>query len=155
MMRQLLLLLCTVFALGISLDKTVGQTISAARKYSLAVKPDGEVIAWGSSKTGLDIVPAGLADVLAIDAGDNHVLALLADSTIEAWGYNKYHQCNIPYGLSDVVEVKARDKLADPTVRFDPQWARKEGVDTEDFRARVLAAIASRSKTTDTSGWLG
>ena len=61
----------------------------------------------------------------------------------------------LQYDAIDVVEAKAPQKDADPSIRIDPQWAKKEKLDADGTRARTLVALASRNKQTDTSGWLG
>jgi alpha-tubulin suppressor-like RCC1 family protein len=59
-----------------------GQTLSnvvaiaAAGDYSLALKADGTVVAWGGDKRWFAEVPAGLTGVTAISAGENHCLAI-------------------------------------------------------------------------------
>jgi hypothetical protein len=53
----------------------------AADFYSLALKSDGRVVAWGTNiifDTGQTKVPCGLNGVLAIAAGGSDVLALVA-----------------------------------------------------------------------------
>jgi len=65
------------------------------------------VTAWGEDSDGDTIVPPGLANVVAVAAGDFHNLALKSDGTIVAWGNNDYGQTNVPAGLTNVVAVAA------------------------------------------------
>jgi alpha-tubulin suppressor-like RCC1 family protein len=71
--------------------------------FSLALKSDGTVWAWGnggwgqlgqgsygSSTTPLKV--SGLSGVTAIAAGDLHALALKSDGSVWAWGFNYYGQ---------------------------------------------------------------
>ena len=66
-----------------------------------------EVVAWGSNTSGESTVPAGLTDVTAISAGQNHSLALQRDGTVVAWGANDAGQTDVPAGLSDVTAISA------------------------------------------------
>jgi alpha-tubulin suppressor-like RCC1 family protein len=91
--------------------------IAAGGTYSLALKSDDTVWAWG------DISPPaqvwGLDHVTAIAAGGGHSLALKSDGTVWAWGSNSLGQLgegrNIDAdlapvqvkGLSDVIAIAA------------------------------------------------
>jgi hypothetical protein len=52
-------------------------------------------------------VPAGLADVIAIEAGDVHAVAVQGNGTVTCWGWNDHGQCTVPPGLTDVVRASA------------------------------------------------
>lgn len=65
------------------------------------------VIAWGQNDYGQTDVPAGLTDVVAVDAGTRHSLALKSDGTVVAWGDNGGGQTDVPSDLTDVVAVSA------------------------------------------------
>src|SRR5580692_4663079 len=80
-------------------DDTYGETnvpigltdvvaISAGDKYSLALRSDGTVVAWGNNT----FVPAGLSNVVAIATGYDFLLALQSDGTVVAWGADEYGQ---------------------------------------------------------------
>jgi alpha-tubulin suppressor-like RCC1 family protein len=60
-------------------------SIAAGRGYSLALKRDGTVIAWGRRMVN-DLhpvtVPAGLSNVVAISAGDNFCLAITTNRAV-------------------------------------------------------------------------
>ena len=77
--------------------------------YSLALKSDGMVVAWGQYFNGTSFVPmyvpVGLSNMVAIAAGGSHSLALKSDRTVAAWGHNGEGQTNIPVGLSNVVAI--------------------------------------------------
>jgi trimeric autotransporter adhesin len=87
-----------------------------------AIVTSGTPIAWGAGTTtdsfpnlGQSIVPAGLSDVIAIDAGSYHSLALKSDGTVVGWGagltatgsFPNYGQTAIPAGLSGVIAISA------------------------------------------------
>lgn len=77
--------------------------ISASGYYSLALKTDGTVGAWGNGPA----VPAALTNVTAIAAGYIHDLALRADGTVVGWGDNAFGETNTPLGLKDAVAIAA------------------------------------------------
>ena len=71
--------------------------IAAGNGYSLAVKSDGSVWAWGintlgqlgdgtSTQRNTPVQVIGLSAVVAVVAGDVHSLALKADGSVQAWG---------------------------------------------------------------------
>lgn len=60
--------------------------VAAGGSFSLALKADGTVTAWGSG-AGATALPS-LSNVVAIAAGDNHALALKQDGSIVSWGTN-------------------------------------------------------------------
>ena len=86
--------------------------VTAGSDHSLALRPDGTVMAWGrnqngqlglGSTTGPDtcgssacsttpVAVGGLSGVSAIVAGDEHTLALLPNGAVMAWGLNNSAQ---------------------------------------------------------------
>jgi hypothetical protein len=73
----------------------------------VALKPDGQVWAWGWNYYGQTNTPASLSAVTAIAAGGYHSLALKADGTVVAWGRDDYHQATVPASLNQVVAIAA------------------------------------------------
>ena len=55
--------------------------ISASAGFSLALKRDGTVVAWGANHRGQCDVPAGLSGVVAIAAGSQYCLAITTNSS--------------------------------------------------------------------------
>ncbi|MGD9732942.1 MAG: DUF1566 domain-containing protein [Desulfamplus sp.] len=77
--------------------------IAAGSYYTVAIKTDGTVWAWGSNEYGqlgnggiiesnTPIQVTGLTNISAIAAGSYHTVALKTDGTIWAWGDNEYGQ---------------------------------------------------------------
>ncbi|MBD2862465.1 OmpL47-type beta-barrel domain-containing protein [Paenibacillus oceani] len=86
------------------------EKIAAGWSYSLALKSDGTVVAWGSNDKGQATVPTGIASPVKgtrVAAGWNHSLALKSDGTVVAWGYNGSGQSTVPAGLKDVISIAA------------------------------------------------
>ena len=81
--------------------------ISAGEFFSLALKNDGTVVAWGSDNYGQSTVPAGLNGVVAISAGEQFSLALKGDGTVVAWGQNDAGQTTVPAVLNGVIAIAA------------------------------------------------
>jgi trimeric autotransporter adhesin len=64
------------------------------------------VVVWGGTDYGTSAVPAGLTDIIAVAAGNDHCLALRSDGTLAAWGRDKT-LTTVPKGLRHVVAVAA------------------------------------------------
>lgn len=84
-------------------------SVSASRDHNLVLKKDGTVWAWGSSRYGqlgtgqfnissyVPVQVPGLANVVAISAGENFSAAVTADGSVWTWGRNKWS--SITYGM--------------------------------------------------------
>jgi alpha-tubulin suppressor-like RCC1 family protein len=79
--------------------------VEAGGYFSVALKSDGTVVAWGKNTSGQCDVPEGLHDVIDIQAGFNHTIALKKDGTVVAWGNNAYGQCDVPKNLSSAKSI--------------------------------------------------
>ncbi len=85
-----------------------GVVAIASAGHAMALKSDGTVTAWGGNNFfGQASVPAGLDDVVAIDAGSAYSLALKSDGTVVAWGSNANGQTEVPAGLNRVIAIAA------------------------------------------------
>ena len=80
--------------------------VTAGWYYTVALKADGTVWAWGSNADGqlgdgtkiprkTPVQVNDLVGVKAVAAGINHTVALKADGTLRAWGDNTYGQLGI------------------------------------------------------------
>ena len=76
---------------------------SDQESFSLALRGEGTVRAWGGNSFGQTTVPADLNSVVAISAGYLQALALRKDGTIVSWGQGQPP----PAGLSNVVAIAA------------------------------------------------
>jgi hypothetical protein len=98
-------------ACAVPSDLSGGTAIAAGSDFSLALKDDGTVVAWGCGfNYGECSVPIGLSAVTAIAAGHFHSLALKGDGTVAAWGCGgsfDYGQCTVPGGLTGVTAIAA------------------------------------------------
>jgi alpha-tubulin suppressor-like RCC1 family protein len=81
------------------------QAIATGYGFSLALKGDGTVIAWGRIATN---VPVGLSNIVSIAAGTGQALALKNNGTLVSWGgigRSGVAVTNVPIGLSNVVAI--------------------------------------------------
>ena len=76
-----------------------GKVLACGKNHAVLLKNDGTVVCWGNNTYGQSTVPAGLSNVIAVDAGDNHTIALKSDNTVVCWGDNTYGQVTVPAGL--------------------------------------------------------
>jgi alpha-tubulin suppressor-like RCC1 family protein len=127
------------------------QAIAGGQLYSLGLKKDGTVWAWGRNNWGqlgdgtttnrsTPVQVRGLSEVQAIAAGHYHSLALKKDGTLWAWGRNNYGQLgtgtttdsNTPVqvkGFSDEQAIIAAGYYHNLTLKSDGTlwaWGRNE-----------------------------
>jgi alpha-tubulin suppressor-like RCC1 family protein len=67
-------------------EVTAVTALAAGGSFTLALKLDGTVAAWGNNRDGQSTVPDGLSGVIALAAGDSHAVALKSDGTVVGWG---------------------------------------------------------------------
>ena len=106
--RNIVFLSCnlTTFDIPQRLDNVIDIS-SDGGGYTLALKSDGTVMAWGYNGSGQTDVPENLSGVVAVSAGLGHALALKNDGTVIGWGNNAVGQTDIPQGLSGVTAIAA------------------------------------------------
>ena len=81
--------------------------VAAGGFFSVALKSDHTVLAWGDNQFNQTLIPSDATNVIAISAGRGHVLALKSNGSVEAWGSDIYGQCDVPAGLTNVAGVLA------------------------------------------------
>ena len=77
--------------------------------FSLALRSDGTLIAWGNNRYGQTNI-TGLTGVAKMAAGVYHGLALLTDGTVSSWGAwcdVGYPTVAVPSGLNNVIGIAA------------------------------------------------
>lgn len=99
----------TSTALGVSrVNNQPGNTISVGVGYSLALKTDGSVVAWGNTNMVGTVPLSAQSDVTAIAAGGYHALALKENGAVVGWGNNTSGQATPPISAqSGVVAIAA------------------------------------------------
>lgn len=73
--------------------------VLAGERFTVGVRTDGTVAAWGDNSLGQTNVPLDLYGAQDIAVGRAHTLCLLTDGTIRAFGWNKDGQTNVPKAL--------------------------------------------------------
>jgi hypothetical protein len=81
--------------------------VAGGNNFSVALRRDGTVTAWGLGTSGQTNVPVGLSGVAALAAGESHTLALRSNGTVVAWGASGSGRISVPAGLSNVVAIAA------------------------------------------------
>ena len=109
--------------------------------YSLALRADGTVVAWGLSSE-VAALPAGISNVVRIAAGWTTSLALQADGHVVAWSSsNANGEANVPLGLANVVAIVCGDRHNLALVGSGPPVtsavANNAGVDASGFHVSV------------------
>jgi hypothetical protein len=89
-------------------------TIAAGLSHSLALTPDGGVVAWGDNSKGQLNVPSSAQNGIVSIAGNQAFgLALNASGGVVGWGDNGSGQTTIPASASsDVIAISAGDSHA-------------------------------------------
>ncbi|ETR71816.1 MAG: regulator of chromosome condensation RCC1 [Candidatus Magnetoglobus multicellularis str. Araruama] len=92
--------------------------VLAGESHYLALKPDGNVVAWGSNNYGQlgtgdtktrvsPVLVQGLSNIVSIQSGSCHNLALRSDGAVLAWGCNGYGQM----GFGNTTNVSAPERI--------------------------------------------
>ncbi|HLH23916.1 MAG TPA: hypothetical protein VK066_15440 [Chloroflexota bacterium] len=99
------------------------EAVAAGLQYSLALKNDGTVWAWGTNEVGqlgngttdnqtAPVQVSGLTGVAAIVAGTSHALALKNDGTVWAWGANDMGQLGDSTNINRSTPVQVTGGMA-------------------------------------------
>ena len=79
--------------------------LACGNGFSLVLRSNGKVFAWGAGDMDQTNIPPGLSNVIAIAAGGGHSLALRADGTVVCWGATG--EIELPANLTDIIAVAA------------------------------------------------
>ncbi len=82
--------------------------VAAGDGYSVGVRTDGKVAAWGNDQYGQCQVPSDLANVVEVAVGYAHTLALQDDGTVLAWGADYSGVLDLPPNLGNVVGISSK-----------------------------------------------
>lgn len=96
-----------VFTDAGAVARNVVQPLDGGRLFSVALRPDGTVAAWGDNSYGQTDVPAAATNLVAISAGEGHVIGLRADGTLIGWGRNSYGQATPPAEATNIIAIAA------------------------------------------------
>jgi hypothetical protein len=106
------------------------------------------VVAWGGKDvSGVQQVPNGLSDAVAVAVGYAHALALRRDGTVVAWGENVQGEGDVPPGLTHVVAIAAGDQWS-LALRSDGTvvgWGEPTGATPPPGLSHVVAISAGSS----------
>jgi alpha-tubulin suppressor-like RCC1 family protein len=102
------------------------KAVAGGLSYSLALKTDGTVKAWGNNAKGqlgdgttagrlTPVTVVNLSGATAIAAAWQHSLAVRSDGSDRAWGYNKYGQ------LGDGTHTDRRSPIAVASITTNAQ----------------------------------
>ncbi len=108
----------TVNDLMISGDLSAGQaqmpagltnviSLAAGGGHVLALRNDGQVLAWGSNSCNQASAPSMASNVVKIAAGELFSLALRSDGSVMGFGSSYLNDTNLLAGLSNVVDITA------------------------------------------------
>ncbi|MGD0786202.1 MAG: dockerin type I domain-containing protein [Sedimentisphaerales bacterium] len=81
------------------------RAITSGLYFNVAIRSDGNLVAWGRNESGQTTVPAG-NNYIAVAAGIDHCVALRSDGSIAAWGNNFWGEATAPAG-NDFVAIAA------------------------------------------------
>ncbi|NCW27090.1 MAG: hypothetical protein EBV83_02140, partial [Verrucomicrobia bacterium] len=132
--------------------------IAAGEEHFLALKSNGQVVAWGRGLSDTGNVPElgqslvssdASSGVVAVAAGDYHSLALRGDGRVVAWGWNNYGQIGVPAQASNGVVAIAAGRYTSFALKSDGTlvgWGRGEYGATlpADATSSVVAVSAGR-----------
>lgn len=82
--------------------------VAAGEAHRLALRSNGELVAWGDSSLNQATIPATAAgEAVAVAAGGYHSLVLKSDGSVSAWGLNDWRQTDVPSSATSGIAVAA------------------------------------------------
>ena len=92
-----------------------GETLAALAglgSHNIGLRSNGTVVCFNYVGNGLDAIPAGLSNVIAVATSGSHDLALKADGTVAAWGLNTSGQTEVPPDATNLVAIAAGNNFS-------------------------------------------
>jgi hypothetical protein len=80
-------------------------SIAAAGDHMVALRNDGQVVAWGANNFGQTNVPPSMTNITGIEGTVWNSVGVKPDGSVLVWGSNETQQTNVPVPLSNVVSV--------------------------------------------------
>ena len=86
--------------------------VTGGQFFTVALRADGSVVAFGYDQLGQCDIPSGLSKVTQIASGKYHTLFLMSDGTVRAMGSDANNQIDVPAGLNNVQQIAAGDNFS-------------------------------------------
>ena len=135
--------------------------IVAGYNQIIALKADGQPIAWGANDNGQSTVPSDITNAVAVAVGALHALALRANGSVTGWGYNLDGEIDIPAGATNNVIAIASGgyhglalKSGGSVVAWGGDWDGQSTVPSDATNIIALAAGATHSLALKADGTL-
>ena len=74
-------------------------------QHTVALREDGQVIAWGPDFYGETVVPAAATNVVAVAAGNYNSVALREDGSLVVWGHSSFGEANVPADATNLAAI--------------------------------------------------
>lgn len=114
------------------------------QSFTVALRDNGSVVAWGDNARGQTSVPSELANVRAVAAGAFHAAALKDDGRVVVWGSPESRELRPPNGLNKVAAIAAGEHftLALKSDGSVVEWGNYIGLAHATFQTRVRIIAA-------------
>lgn len=115
--------------------------IAGGREYSIALRSNSSVIAWGD-KMFTEVPECVLSNVTSIAAGWYHSLALMYDGTVVGWGYRG----DVPQNIPRLVKIAAGEFFSLGVTKEGEMviWGYRAPILPEIMRTNVVMVSASK-----------
>ena len=80
-------------------------TFDTSWQHTVALRQDGQVIAWGPDTFGETAVPPTATNVVAVKAGNYCSVALREDGSLVVWGHTAFGEANVPPDATNLVAI--------------------------------------------------
>jgi hypothetical protein len=102
--------------------------IAGGSYFSLGLKSNGSIVAWGNNDEGQCDVPSPNSGFVAVAAGEFFSLGLESDGSIVGWGSNSHGKCDAPEPNERNIAISAGYGLS-VAIRGEPDPALIPGLD--------------------------